>query len=83
MVFTLIVSYSIMQPKPRCKSFRSTISSAVHRLPTDVSSHLCLSLDNLHHVTVQNEKCELLKLGTRGEKSGNSFRYGFKSGQLF
>ncbi|KAM0052822.1 hypothetical protein Hdeb2414_s0007g00252851 [Helianthus debilis subsp. tardiflorus] len=45
------------------------------RLPTDVSSHLCLSLDNLHHVTVQNEKCELLKLGTRREKSGKGFSY--------
>ncbi|KAF5764785.1 putative transcription factor B3-Domain family [Helianthus annuus] len=53
------------------------------RLPTDVSSHLCLSLHNLHHVTVQNEKCELLKLGTRGEKSGKGFRYGFKKWPAF
>ncbi|KAM0050422.1 putative transcription factor B3-Domain family [Helianthus debilis subsp. tardiflorus] len=52
-------------------------------LPTDVSRHLCLSLDNLHHVTVQNQKCELLKLGTRGEKSGNGFRYGFKKWPAF
>uniref|UniRef100_A0A251S6X5 Putative DNA-binding pseudobarrel domain-containing protein n=1 Tax=Helianthus annuus TaxID=4232 RepID=A0A251S6X5_HELAN len=92
------------QAKPKCKSFRSTKSTALHigrkcstskkfkkidvieftkkaesrlRLPTDVSSHLCLSLDNLHHVTVQNEKCELLKLGTRREKSGKGFRYGY------
>ncbi|KAJ0859546.1 putative transcription factor B3-Domain family [Helianthus annuus] len=53
------------------------------RLPTDVSSHLCLSLDNLHHVTVQNEKCELLKLGTRREKSGKGFKYGFKKWPAF
>ncbi|XP_035834384.1 uncharacterized protein LOC118482849 [Helianthus annuus] len=53
------------------------------RLPTDVSSHLCLSLHNLRHVTVQNEKCELLKLGTRGEKSGKGFRYGFKKWPAF
>ncbi|KAJ0872706.1 putative transcription factor B3-Domain family [Helianthus annuus] len=53
------------------------------RLSTDVSSHLCLSLDNLDHVTVQNEKCELIKLGTRGEKSGKGFRYGFKKWSAF
>ncbi|KAJ0434796.1 putative transcription factor B3-Domain family [Helianthus annuus] len=53
------------------------------RLPTDVSSHLCLSLHNLHHVIVQNEKCELLKMGTRGEKSGKGFRYGFKKWPAF
>ncbi|MFS7944905.1 putative transcription factor B3-Domain family [Helianthus anomalus] len=47
------------------------------RLPADVSSHLCLSLDNLHHVTVQNEKYELSKLGTRAKKSRKGFRYGF------
>ncbi|KAJ0707686.1 putative transcription factor B3-Domain family [Helianthus annuus] len=79
--------------KVKSKSFRSTTSTALQvgrkcstskklkqtdRLPTDVSSHLCLSLHNLHHVTVQNEKCELLKLGTRGEKSRKGFRYGFK-----
>ncbi|MFS7998178.1 putative transcription factor B3-Domain family [Helianthus anomalus] len=100
----------VIVAKPRCKSFRSMISSAVHvgrkcgtsgkfkendvikftrkaerrlRLPIDVSSHLCLSLDNLHHVTAQNEKCELLKLGTRGVKSGKSFRYGFKKWPAF
>ncbi|MFS7976707.1 putative transcription factor B3-Domain family [Helianthus anomalus] len=53
------------------------------RLPTDVSSHLCLSLENLHHVTIHNEKCELLKLATRREKSGKSFRYGFKQWPAF
>ncbi|KAJ0477414.1 putative transcription factor B3-Domain family [Helianthus annuus] len=53
------------------------------RLPTDVLSHLCLSLENLHHVTIHNEKCELLKLATRREKSGKSFRYGFKQWPAF
>ncbi|XP_035840411.1 uncharacterized protein LOC110910713 [Helianthus annuus] len=53
------------------------------RLPTDVSSHLCLSIDNLHNVTVQNEKFKLTKLCTRAEKSGKGFRYGFKKWPAF
>ncbi|MFS7971363.1 hypothetical protein Hanom_Chr09g00831851 [Helianthus anomalus] len=81
------------QAKPNRKAFRSLTSTAVDVgrkcstskkcLPTDVSNHLCLSLDNLHHVTVQNEKCELIKLGTRGEKSGKGFRYGFRKWPAF
>ncbi|KAM0053174.1 hypothetical protein Hdeb2414_s0007g00256841 [Helianthus debilis subsp. tardiflorus] len=52
-------------------------------LSTDVSSHLCLSIDNLHNVTVHNEKFELTKLCTRAEKSRKGFRYGFKKWPAF
>ncbi|KAJ0614074.1 putative transcription factor B3-Domain family [Helianthus annuus] len=62
--------------------FTKKAGSSLH-LSTNVSSHLCLSLDKLHHVTVQNEKFELSKLCTRAEKSGKGFRYGFKKWPTF
>ncbi|MFS7945889.1 hypothetical protein Hanom_Chr06g00529421 [Helianthus anomalus] len=73
--------------KPRCKSFRSMISSAVH-----VGRKCGTSGKFKEHDVIKftrkaerrlNEKCELLKLGTRGEKSGKSFRYGFKKWPAF
>ncbi|MFS7935048.1 hypothetical protein Hanom_Chr05g00398851 [Helianthus anomalus] len=46
-------------------------------LPVDVSSDLCLSVDNLRDVSIQNLRCELSNMKTRAEKSGDGYRYGF------
>ncbi|MFS7956512.1 hypothetical protein Hanom_Chr07g00655471 [Helianthus anomalus] len=69
------------QAKPKCKASRSLTSIA-----DDVGRKCSTSKKLKKHVVIEfakkdenrlNEKCELSKLGTRAEKSGDGFRYGF------
>ncbi|KAF5786783.1 putative transcription factor B3-Domain family [Helianthus annuus] len=53
------------------------------RLPVDVSYDLCLSVDNLRDVSIQNLSCELSNMKTRAEKSGDGYRYGFTKWSSF
>ncbi|KAM0007793.1 putative transcription factor B3-Domain family [Helianthus debilis subsp. tardiflorus] len=53
------------------------------RLPVDVSSDLCLSVDNLRDDSIQNLRCELSNMTTRAEKSGDGYRYGFTKWSSF
>ncbi|MFS7899471.1 putative transcription factor B3-Domain family [Helianthus anomalus] len=53
------------------------------RLPCAVSDHLCLSVDNLHEVSVKNLRCEVTNIKTLAEKDGDVYRYGFSKWSRF
>ncbi|KAJ0554661.1 putative transcription factor B3-Domain family [Helianthus annuus] len=53
------------------------------RLPCAVSDDLCLSVDNLHEVSVKNLRCEVTNIKTLAEKDGDVYRYGFSKWSRF
>ncbi|KAJ0611414.1 putative transcription factor B3-Domain family [Helianthus annuus] len=58
-------------------------SKNISRLRVDVSYDLCLSVDNLCDVSIQNLSCELSNMKTRAEKSGDGYRWGFTKWSSF
>ncbi|KAJ0528438.1 putative transcription factor B3-Domain family [Helianthus annuus] len=59
------------------------VAETILRLPVDVSYDLCLIVDNLCDVSIQNLSCELSNMKTRAEKSGDGYMYGFTKWSSF
>ncbi|KAJ0588181.1 putative transcription factor B3-Domain family [Helianthus annuus] len=53
------------------------------RLPCAVSDELCLSVDNLHEVSIKNLRCEVTNIKTVAERNGDVYRYGFSKWSRF
>ncbi|KAM0061446.1 putative transcription factor B3-Domain family [Helianthus debilis subsp. tardiflorus] len=62
--------------------FTKMAESSLHLL-CDVASDLVFSVNSLRDVTIQNLRSELTNMSTRGEKSGDGYRYGFTKWSTF